>query len=108
MDFSDKRTSLSAGFFLFGLSMASFTLFLHPMDPVDFLVKAVFSPQETSSIVYGYMQSMAFWFSAACMAVGISGLGAIALRRWQRRQYFSKLGESRSDGGDGEENWMFL
>ncbi len=108
MVFADMRTSISAGFFLFGLALASFALFLHPMDPADFLAKAVFSPQETFSLVYGYIQSMAFWFSVACMAIGIAGMLVAVLQRRQRRQLVPQFDDRRMDGEDGEENWMFL
>lgn len=105
MDFSDKRTSVSAGFFLFGLSLASFALFLHPLDPIDFLVKAVFSPQETFPIVSGYLQSMAFWFSGACVAIGIAGMVGAVVRR--QRKTFPAQGQCEADD-KGEEHWIFL
>lgn len=108
MNFSTTRASLSTGFFLIGLSLAGFLVLISPTDPADFLVEAVLRPQETFSIVYAYMQSMAFWFSAVCMAIGIACVAVLALHRLRKRQLFSRLNEPRSDSGDGEENWMFL
>ncbi len=87
--------------------MASFALFLHPMDPADFLAKALFSPQQTFSLVVGYIQSLAFWFSAACMAIGLAGMLAAILQYVQRRYFFTRL-EDKQIESDGEENWMFL
>jgi hypothetical protein len=78
------------------------------MDPEEFLRKVFFTPQETFPLIYGYVQTMAFWISAGLMAAGIIGMLAILVQRWRARHFFSRLGAEQPDTGDGEEHWMFL
>lgn len=102
------KVSMNKFLFLTGLSLASFALFLHPMDPVEFLRKAFFSPRDTFRVIYGYVQTLFFWISAGFMAAGIVSLFVIVIQRWRAKHFFSRISAQHIDAGDGEENWMFL
>ncbi|MDQ9170903.1 hypothetical protein Q8A64_10825 [Oxalobacteraceae bacterium R-40] len=99
---------MSKFLFLAGLSLASFALFLHSMDPVEFLRKAIFSPRDAFQTVYGYVQTVVFWISAGFMTAGIAGILVIVFQRWRTKHFFSRVSAQQTDACDGEENWMFL
>lgn len=108
MAFLNDSAAISKFFFLLGLIMASFALLLHPMDPMDFVTKAFVSPHETFHIIFGKVQSMAFWISVALMVAGVLGMLLVAIQRWRARHFFSQMKAQRLHAGDSEENWMFL
>lgn len=108
MSFLNDGGAISKFFFLLGLGMASFALFLHPMDPIEFVTTAFVSPRETFQIMYGKVQSIAFWISAVFMAAGVLGMLLAAIQRWRARHFFSQIRVQHLHAGDGEENWMFL
>lgn len=95
-------------FFLSGLILASFSLFLHPMGPMEFLGKVFSIPADTFPILAGYVQAAVFWISAGCTVAGIVGMLLVAVQRWRKRRFFLRADAPQSKAGDGEENWMFL
>lgn len=52
----------------------SFALFLHPMNPNDFLMLAFSTPLETIRESYGIRSAASFWISIALMSMGLIGL----------------------------------
>jgi hypothetical protein len=108
MTFLNGGAAISKFFFFLGLGTASFAVFLHPMDPIEFVTMAFVSPRETFQIMYGKVQSIAFWISAAFMAAGVLGMLLAAIQRWRARHFFSQMRVQPLHADAGEENWMFL
>jgi len=91
-----------------GLILASFSLFLHPMDPMEFLTKLIGSPAGALDVIYAYVQTIVFLLSMVCTIAGICGMLLVAVQRWRRKRFFCRANDPQSQAGDGEENWMFL
>jgi hypothetical protein len=108
MTFLNGGVAISKFFFFLGLGAASFALFLHPMDPIDFVTQAFVSPQETFHVIYGKVQSIAFWISAAFMLAGVLGMLLVAVQRRRARHFFAQMKAQHLPADAGEENWMFL
>lgn len=100
------KASISKFFLLSGLVLASASLFLHPTDPEEFLVTAFVSPRATFAVMYGVVQTVAFWISAGLMVAGVLGMLLVVIERWKAKQFFSRVDKPLD--ADGEENWMFL
>ena len=102
------KAAVSKLFVVAGLLLASFSLFLHPMDPMEFLKKLVGDPANTFDVLYHYVQTVVFFLSVACTMAGILGMLLVAVQRWRRKRLFCRAIDPQSQSGDGEENWMFL
>ena len=57
-----------------GFCIMSFALFLHPMNPNDFLMLALLAPLETIRESYGIQPAASFWISIALISAGLVGL----------------------------------
>jgi hypothetical protein len=56
-----------------GLQLMCFALFLHPMNPEDFLALTIADPLETVSQPYGLTMAIGFWISLLLIVVGFIG-----------------------------------
>ena len=57
-----------------GFGLVNVALFLHPMNPSDFLVLAVSDPWSSIVDQQGGGVALFFWFSSALFAIGFAGL----------------------------------
>lgn len=69
-----------------GLQLMCFVLFLHPMNPEDFLALAIVDPLETVSQPYGATMAIGFWISLLLVVVGLTGWIDIGSRFKRSRQ----------------------
>jgi hypothetical protein len=56
-----------------GLQLMCFALFLHPMNPEDFLALTIADPLETVSQPYGMAMAIGFWISLLLILIGFIG-----------------------------------
>ncbi|MGZ5818217.1 MAG: hypothetical protein ACXWJD_05665 [Burkholderiaceae bacterium] len=55
------------------LQLMCFALFLHPMNPEDFLLLVITDPLQTFSDQYGSEMAFAFWIGLSLFLVGLFG-----------------------------------
>jgi hypothetical protein len=57
-----------------GFGLMNFALFLHPMNPEDFLALVLSAPSETMLDAYGIQAAVLFWISVTLISSGLIGL----------------------------------
>jgi hypothetical protein len=90
-----------------GLSLMSFALFLHPMNPRDFLALVVSAPFDTIRDTYGIQAAVLFWLS---VALTMSGLVRVIwlIQKWVTSIIRARQNTMKSRFENLEENWYFL
>src|SRR5450631_622106 len=57
-----------------GLAVMNFAVFLHPMDPMDFLALVFSDPLQTVGDSYGIQAAILFWIGASLFTFSLVGL----------------------------------
>lgn len=60
-----------------GLGLLNLALFLHPMNPMDFLALAFSDPLQTVANQYGHAMAVLFWLSLMLTLSGLLGCSGI-------------------------------
>jgi hypothetical protein len=74
MEASRSNCILSSHCLWIGLTIGNFALFLHPMNPEDFLIMVGSHPLQTVNGEHGSEMALLFWTGLALTVFGLLGL----------------------------------